>query len=207
MMSKIFYTFLIAALLLFQNCGGRKTEKKTTEIEPTIEEVAKDSTYLKSDIDSYADSGLLSKLPVRDFPIIDSTRFESFEKYGIRDNDFLKRIKFDAGHANATNFRINYRVPFSENFGTVVISYQSGEHELFTTMITIDKHNKIIDKLDISYDEIAESAFSKTGKIEKHKITVISNNWMNEVPVFESETYILDNNGKFKKIQTDPRSQ
>ncbi|WP_313492034.1 MULTISPECIES: hypothetical protein [Sphingobacterium] len=194
-MKKIHILILISAFV-FTACNGNK-EKNTTETERT-EAIVKDSIAATTNIAvSYADNSMLAKIPLRDFPITDSTRFENFEKYGIPDTGLLKKINFDPRRKDATNFRINYRVPFSENFSSVVVTYRCGENELFTTLITIDKQNKIIDKLNIAYDEVAESAFSKTSKIEKDKIIVTSNNWMNEEPIFETETYTVESNGKF----------
>ncbi|OJX32713.1 MAG: hypothetical protein BGO86_10445 [Chryseobacterium sp. 36-9] len=189
-------TICLATTFLFSACNG-KTEKKATE------NVAKDSIPAKADKEiSITKTDLLANLPERNFPITDSTRFDDFEKFGMRDNGFLKRIKFDPRRKDATNFRINYKIPFSQNFTSVVVTYQGGENELFTTLLTVDKNDKIIDKLEIAYDEIAESAFGKTSKIEKDKIVVTSSNWMiEEKPIFKDETYVLDKTGKFEKLK------
>ena len=137
-------------------------------------------------------------LNARHFPIMDSTNFDNFENSGEPDTQgFLKRIKFDPQCKDAMNFRLHYKIPFSENFTAIVVSYQCGENELFATLITVNKENRIVDKLDIAYDEVAESAFGKTSKIEKDKITVTSSNWMEEKPIFKDETYVLEENGKF----------
>lgn len=146
---------------------------------------------------------MLTGLKVRHFPIIDSTRFENFEKSGMPDYGLLKKINFDPRRKDATNFRLNYRIPFSDSFSSVVITYRAGENELFTTLITFDKQDKIIDKLVIAYDEVAESAFSKNSKIEKDKIVIINSNWMSEEPVLEKETYKVESNGKFSKVQAE----
>src|SRR5690606_23529075 len=107
-------------------------------------------------------------------------RFENFEQIGMPDKGFLKRIKFNSERTDAKNFRLNYTIPFSKNFTSLVLTYQSGEYELFTTLITLGKEDQIIDRLDVAYDEIAESAFSKTSQIEKDKITVTDWNWISE---------------------------
>lgn len=189
-------TICLATAFLFSACKS-KTERKATE------SVAKDSIPAKGDKEiSIAKTDLLANLPEHKFPITDSTTFDNFEKFGTRDNGFLKRIKFDPKRKDATNFRINYKIPFSENFTSVAVTYQGGENELFTILLTVDKNNKIIDKLEIAYDEIAESAFGKTSKIEKDKIVVTSSNWMNEAkPIFKDESYVLDKTGKFEKLK------
>lgn len=195
-------TYTLILITAFFTACNNKTKKRTPETQPTTEVVAKDNLETEPNERPYtAGTALFATLPVRYFPIVDSTRFDNFEKYGIRDNGLLKKINFDPRRKDATNFRLNYRIPFSEKFSSVVVTYQCGENELFTTLITIDKQNKIIDKLQIAYDEVAESAFGKTSRIEKDKIVITNINWMSEEPVFETETYILENNGKFKKSQ------
>lgn len=201
-MKRLTTLFLIAALFLLA-CDS-KTDKKITETQPTTATWMNDSINLETNHGpSTVETDVLATLPVRHFPIIDSTNFDNFEKSGIRDKGFLKRIKFDPRRKDATNFRLLYKIPFSEGYTAMVVSYQCGEHELFTILITIGKDNKIIDKLEIAYDEVAESAFGKASKIEKDKIVVTSANWMSEEPIFDAETYIIQINGKFKKMQAD----
>lgn len=200
-MKKLFTLFLMTAFV-FTACTS-KTEKETTEAPPTTAGIAKDSVHIDSNnVIANTVPDLLANVPVRHFPIMDSTRFEDLEKMSVGDNGFLKQIKFAPRRKDATNIKLRYIVPFSKNFTSVVVTYQGGEHELFTTLVTVNKENKIIDKLEIAYDEIAESAFGKTSKIEKDKIAVTSSDWiMSEEPVFETETYIVESNGKFKKVQ------
>lgn len=205
-MKKLITLFLVTAFL-FTACDS-KTGKKTTEKLQTPEGIAKDSIHINTNkAISNAATSLLATLPVRHFPITDSTNFDNFEKYGMPDKGFLNRIKFKPEHTDARNFRLNYKIPFSEKFTAAVVTYQSGDHELFTLLITLSPKNKIIDRLEIAYDEVAESAFRKTSKIEKDKIVVTSSNWMNEEPIFETETYILQSNGKFKIVQAGTNKQ
>ncbi len=191
---------LLLTVFLFTACNS-KTEKKTTEKQTTRENlIAQNTKNASTEASPSADQESLTKLPTRNLPITDSTSFDNFEESGIPDKGFLKRIKFDPRRKDATKFRLNYKIPFSENFTSVVVSYQGGEHELFSTLITIDKEFNIIDQLEIAYDEIAESAFGKTSKIEKNKITVTSSNRMEVKPIFRDETYVLANTGKFKRL-------
>lgn len=200
-MKKILPLALITAFL-FQSCDP-KTEKKTTEIAIATQKVVAEDRLPTSDDQKKLNAAEdeLEKLPIRDFPIVDSSRFEFFDKTGTPDKTFLKDIQFKTKHQDAHNYRLNYRIPFSENFKAFVVTYQSGEHELITEIVTLTKENKMIDQLEIAYDEIAESAFFKSSKIDKNKIVVTSENWMSEEnPIYESKTYVLQSNGKFKEI-------
>lgn len=199
-MKKLTVVFLISSFFLL-SCGS-KTQKEIKASQAKTEPSGKDRLPVGiSEEVPTTEIHVLEKLPVRHFPVTDSTRFENFEQTGTPDTGFLKRIKFNPAQTNAKNFRLNYTIPFSNNFTSLVLTYQSGEHELFTTLITLSKEDIIIDRLDIAYDEIAESAFSKTSKIDKDRITVTDWNWMSEEnPVSKIKTYILQQDGKFKLL-------
>ncbi len=179
-----------------------KTQKETSSPQAITKSVIND--IVRSDTTGEVPSAairLLKTLPVRNFPITDSTSFDNFERIGIPDNGFLKSIEFKPEHTDAKNFRLNYKIPISENFISVVLTYQSGDHELFTTLITVNKENKIIDRLEIAYDEIAESGFVKSSSMEKNRIIVTNWNWMNGDPyVAERETFVVQHDGKFVQL-------
>lgn len=143
---------------------------------------------------------IVKSLPVKNFVIIDSTNFDNYQVEGVSDDAFIKKIKFQTSNSTAAHFRIRYSVPFSENFSAIVITYRDGEHELITTLVTLDKDGHIIDQLDIAYDEVAESAFSKVGKLEKDRISVQSWNYMNEVPTHEETVFLVLETGRLKPL-------
>ena len=184
---------------LFQFCDN-KSKLKTAQ---TKQQAAVETEKLEHNrinrIDS-ADKELLQSLPIMEVPLIDSTNFDNFERIGVPDNGFLKRAGLKTSEAEAKNFRLNYHIPFSTSFATVAITYQSGDHELFTALLTLDNQRKVIDRLVIAYDEIAESAFRKTSEIQNDIVVVTSANWMEAAPVYEFETYVLQPDGTFKKL-------
>lgn len=190
-------TPLLAITFLFQSCEN-KMKKNATE---KIKIISEDSIIKYNEKEISINTNLFENVPSKNFPIIDSINFDNFEKIGIPDNGILKQIKFETKKEDAKNFRINYKIPFSENFTSFTITYQNGDHELFSSLITVSKEGKIIDKLEIAYDEIAESAFQKTSNITKNNIIVTDWNWMSGEPVTEKKIYILQNNGKFKKMK------
>ena len=183
---------ILVSFFTFLSCDN-KVEKKSNEKLDTITNNEKENPKLKVN--------LFENIPTKNFPIIDSTNFDNFESFGRPDNGILKKIKLETNKEDTKNYRINYIIPFSENFTSITVTYQSGDHEMFTSIITINSENEIIDMLEIAYDEIAESAFQKTSKIDKEKIIITEWNWMSEEPDTEIETYILLSNGKFKKVK------
>ncbi len=183
---------ILVSFFTFLSCDN-KVEKKSNEKLDTITNNEKENPKLKVN--------LFENIPTKNFPIIDSTNFDNFESFGKPDNGILKKIKLETNKEDTKNYRINYKIPFSENFTSITFSYQSGDHELFTSIITVNNQNEIIDILEIAYDEIAESAFQKTSKIDKEKIIVTEWNWMSGEPITEIETYILQDSGKFKKVK------
>ena len=140
-------------------------------------------------------------LPNKNWPLVDSTNFDNYNhQQGIKNDLFFKKIQFKKDQPEIENSRLRYQVHFSEKFQSVVISYYQGEHELFTTLINIDKNDQIIDQLDIAYDEIAESGFRKTSSINQNKIVVEDWNYMNDEPIKTITTYQISKEGKFKLI-------
>lgn len=180
-----------------QTAGTKETNTELTKTDVTegvLEQIGDKSN------DSQEEA-VLKNLPVRNFVITDSTNFDNYQEQGIAEDTFIKKIKFKTSNSTAEHFRLRYKVPFSENFNAVVITYRDGEHELFTTLVTLDKSGNIIDQLDIAYDEIAESAFSKIGKLEKDRISIQSWNYMNEVPTHEESIFTVLESGKFKPLK------
>lgn len=189
---------VLLTVILFQACihGSKQEQPKTTA---TGADVGTANKVRPDTIASAPAQAILpTDLPVRQIPLTDSTNFDNFQTGGIPAEGFIKRVGYQPEKPATKNFRLHYTIPFSQTFTTVAISYQSGDHELFTTLLTINSDNKIIDQLDIAYDEIAESAFSKTSRIQDDKILVMRVNWMGEAPTYERETYVLQSNGKFK---------
>ena len=140
-------------------------------------------------------------LPIRTIPFIDSTNFNNYvDEDGIKNDLFIQKIGFEKHNPETENIRLRYRIHYSDTFYSAIISYRSGEHELFTSLLNIDKDKKIIDQLNIAYDEIAESAFRKTSTFNPNKIVVEDWNYMSEPPIKKTEAYTISKEGMFKLI-------
>ncbi len=205
-MEKIFIVLTITGCLAIMSCNNGEKQQTAATKETNKESAKTDTTegLQGQTLDGSNDSkeeDVLKKLSIRNFVITDSTNFDNYQAQGMADDIFIKKIKFKASNSTAEHFRLRYKVPFSENFSAIVITYRDGEHELFTTLVTLDKNGNIIDQLDISYDEIAESAFRKIGKLEKDRISIQSWNYMNEVPTHEESIFTVLETGIFKQLK------
>jgi hypothetical protein len=143
---------------------------------------------------------IFNKIPLKQFPIIDSTNFNNFDfEIKSEDNILLKKIANQLNVHFAENYKFSYRLLFSDEFYSVVINYEVGEHELFTALLNLNSSFEIIDRVDIAYDEIAESYFQTKSKIEKHKIEIEQTSWMDEEQIIEISNYAISPEGKFIK--------
>ena len=95
---------------------------------------------------------------------------------------------------------MNYRLPISTEFTSLVFSYPS-EHELVTVLVNFDKNFKIIDFESIAYDEIAESAFRSSSEISADKIKLTASDYSGDEPKFEILTYSIKKDGKIEETK------
>ena len=197
---------MITACVIMLSCNNTEKQQTVATEESGNEFVKADTTggfqeQTVRENNKGKEEEVINRLPIKNFVIIDSTNFDNYQVQGIADDTFIKAIKFQSTNTTAEHFRLRYKVPFSENFHAIVITYRDGEHELITTLVTLDKNGHIIDQVDIAYDEVAESAFSKVGKIEKDRISIQNWNYMDEVPTREETLFSVLETGKFKPLK------
>ncbi|MGJ1283668.1 hypothetical protein ACR79P_06595 [Sphingobacterium spiritivorum] len=190
--------FAIPFVLLY-SCNSKPENKKDLSAGDSISSAVSADTISKpvSDTKDLTWTGI----PVKQLPVTDSTNFDNYKPATKQNPELIEKINLKKAIEDATDFNINYSIPFSEKFETVVVTYHKGEMELCTSMLTVDKNYKIIDILPVAYDEVAESAFRKISTIEKGKITVEDWNYMQEEPTKETHIYTLQENGKFKEVK------
>ncbi|QQT25592.1 hypothetical protein [Sphingobacterium spiritivorum] len=190
--------FAIPFVLLYSCNTGTENKKELSSGDTTTSVVSADT--ISKPVSDTKDL-IWTGIPVKQLPFTDSTNFDNYKPVTKQNPELLKKLNLEKAIADATDFNINYSLPLSNNFQTVVITYHKGEMELCTSMLTVDKNTKIIDILPVAYDEVAESAFRKISVIEKDKITVDDWNYMQEEPTKETKKYILQENGKFKEVK------
>ena len=145
------------------------------------------------EIDTTADNpvseeySFLSEYPYKPVPFIDSTNFnntKATKELTVQQRKLLHLDKILGENYSDViqSIQISYRVNLSDNFSTIVMSYELGEHELLTTLVNYDDNFKPIAWKEIAYDEIAEGLIRKHSKIYKDSILVSKINYYEEVP-------------------------
>lgn len=141
---------------------------------------------------------LLAAVPFRKMPLTDSTNFDNFDEQDALSKELVTKLHVKDIEPDYETFHSRYRLAFSDGIDAVAITMAT-EMEMKTYLITYHKEDyQVIDKVMISYDEIAESAFRSTGKISANEVVVTNSNYMGEEPVIEIKKYSIEKSGKFK---------
>lgn len=186
----------IVCLLLLVSC--KQQNEKTNTHKPEQEEVVAEKQEVVKNTKTTIPE--LEELSLKEFPFVDSTNFDNDDNKGLKDADLLKRINFDVEDVNLKQVRLRYKLNYSPNYYSVVLTYPLGEHELITTLFNINKRGKILDFLDIAYDEIAESAFRKESLLKKNEVILTDWNYMSEEPTKTVTRYSINEQGKFEEV-------
>ncbi len=157
------------------------------------------------------------KVDVENFPVTEETSFDTYDE-SYRENhpdgrvytklkkEQIQKLGLQDWLKNGTDISVNYELPYSENFRTFVFTFQDGEMGLKTFMVTFDKNFKKIDKLQIAYDEIAESWMWTKSEISKSKIEVKDYNESSGETEITTTIYKIDENGKFVTLsKSEPK--
>lgn len=184
---------VITTAILVSSCNNTPENKMSST--STIKDTVSHNTLQKEEVKKP-----FEYLTSKEIPYTDSTNFNNYE-YSKKNNTepLLQQISKKLNKKDLVNLAIRYQLPLSSNFSSIVVTYNVGDHELFTTLINIDKSGTIIDHLDIAYDEIAESAFSSSSVINTNVIETTNWNYMEEIPSSEKETFSISTEGKFIK--------
>ena len=141
----------------------------------------------------------LENIPERKFPLIDSTNFNNFSSNKILNQNQLDLIQIKKIAENPENVVAHYQIKLSKNFKTFVFTYNRGEMELFSTLVNYDNDYHFVSKLDISYDETAESWFRTESEINGNQIIVNEMNYTEETEKTTKTVYKIQENGVISK--------
>lgn len=144
---------------------------------------------------------LLATVPFKKLPVTDSTSFDNFNGEDKLSPKLVSKLQLKSIDPNFKSFHSRYRIALSNDVDMMVVTL-SAENEMKTFLISYSKKDyQLIDKVQIAYDEIAESAFSAIGKISNKEVVVKNYNYMGDEPVIEVKKYKIEQSGKFTPIK------
>lgn len=170
---------------------GKSTNKGINTVDDSLES------------DKYS---FLSEYPNKPVPLIDSTNFNNLNtanELTAKQKDLLHLNKILGENYSDViqSVQINYRINLSDNFSTIAMSYELGEHELLTTLVNYDNDFKPITWNEIAYDEIAEGLVRKQSKIYRDSIIISRISYFDEVPDTTFTSFQIDKNGLFINME------
>lgn len=180
---------IFISIALF-SCGGKEKDKLTNA--QKCEEPKNQKNNRKPD--------LLANVPFRKTPVVDTTNFDNFNGENPLSEKVISKLQLRKIEPDYETFHSRYRLALSTAVDMVVVT-MAIEHEMKTFLITYRKEDyRMIDKLMIAYDEIAESMSRTEGKIGTDEVVVTDYNYWGEEPSIEIERYRIEKSGKFKAI-------
>lgn len=171
----------------------KENKSKSLNAEPVKTEVKDTPNIEETDFQKFVHHFSESSLPYKD-----STNFDNVEKLADLSEKEISQLKLKELFPGINSFKVNNRFPFSKNFESLSITYFKSEMELSTELINYTHEGKVIGHMEISYDEVAESAFRKESLIDKNKITVYSINSFEEPVKTEKAEFLINSDGSFK---------
>lgn len=170
-----------------------------TPNEPDAETKAAERAELLKDPESTRKTkpDLLATVPFKKLPVVDSTNFDNFKGENRLSAKLVSKLQLKSIDPNYKNFHSRYRLALTTDIDLIVITLEA-ENEMKTYLISYAKEDyQPIDKVMISYDEIAESALRSVGKISANEVVVTNYNYMGEEPIVDVKKYRIDKAGKF----------
>jgi len=119
----------------------------------------------------------LSKYPVKDLPVIDSTNFSNHVEGKLLNKKQQLKLGLDTIFGEQIDDKnckigISYLPKISEDFTSIVYYSYSNNTELTSILVNYNKEFKIINNQMVAYDEIADGVLKSTAMIYKDKIVL-----------------------------------
>lgn len=191
--------YIVILFIVFISCKENKVETSNTFeiINEAIIEKAQEKPTFNSEF---------FKLPLKKLPLSESTSFDSFiEEEDIKNINpevFSLPLVYKKWYEKEYNFKAisGYRVNFSKDFHSAILTVKKGDHEMETTLINYNLEGKIIDFKLIAYDEIAEGISQKTTTLEKNFVTIIDKTDLEET-VIQISKFHINASGEFNIVK------
>jgi hypothetical protein len=155
---------------------------------------------MSSGKDPLKKTDLLATVPFRKAPLVDTTNFDNFRKENRLSEELVAKLQLRSIEPGYETFYSGYRLALSTAVDLLVIT-MTIEHEMKTFLISYRKKDyKLIDKLMISYDEIAESLSRTESRIGANEVVVKSYSYWGEEPSVQIKKYRIEKTGEFRLI-------
>ena len=194
------FSFILALLSLTIFSCDKKSESTVIVKEETVTQKTPDKL-----------GEIWKSLPLRSLPLNDSTNFDTF-KVGteliMTEIQLLQLFKVYPELASVdSQFKVfpSYKLNISDNYYSIVLIIKKGEHELESILLNYDLSENLSGYKVIAYDEIAESFFRTSSRIEKDFVTVTEESYVDGKKVTIKKFHI-NRNGEFNEIKTNFKS-
>lgn len=166
---------LISILLPFYSFAQQK-QVTTEEMQFTIEDV--NNAIDGEDTGNFSSfNNAIKGMKERSLPIIQNIIFDNFiDEDDVRPID-ARSLKIETIYPDLyqeeSRYRAldTYRVTLSQDFHTIVVTYQLGHDKVESTLINYDLKGNIIDYQIIAYHECSQNLNKITSRISEHGIT------------------------------------
>jgi hypothetical protein len=140
---------------------------------------------------------LYATVPFRKIPVTDTSNFDNFNGENPLSKKLISKLHLKSLGEDYETLHARYRLAFSTDIDLAVITVLA-ESEMKTYLISYRKKEyQLLDKVQISYDEIAESMTRMEGKITANEVVTTHYNYWNEKPEIEVKRYRIEKSGKF----------
>lgn len=200
---------LIFILFISISCSQKiKEAEEAKETVVKVLDVNKEVTPAPKMETSLRFKDIINSTKTNPIPLKETTNFDSFieaEDYNKVEDRILKLIEiYPDFYKEGYNYRpiASYKVNYSSDFYTVVVTILKGEYEMETVLINYSLTGNIIDFKVVSYDEIEEGMFKIEAKIEQNKLTI--NNIADLEGKSETiEIFTIKSNGKIEPVSQE----
>lgn len=194
------FSLFLCLILLFscnynRNSSANSFENRRDTLKDSLSENINPTKQLNNQL------SFLENYEFKSTPLKDSTNFNNFKSNNLLLKEQVELLQLNKKTKEGVSFKINYRINLSDRFHTIVISYKLGDNELYTVLINYDENYKIIDSIEIAFDEIAESFLRKESKITKSEIKIKDCDSSSGETKFKISIYKIQPNGKLLKTR------
>lgn len=188
-------------IFLIISCANQETTleetQKTIEVIETVSEIEETSLV-----------EIYNKLLLKNLPNTDTSSFDNFVETKAFSKKELQALQIEKLYTEYSDMKIypSYKLNISERYKSIVVITFKGDSEMESALINYTLEGEYIESIIISYDEIAESMYSKESKIEGQFITIFEIVWEEEKQTTETKYHILPYYGEFSLVEFSGKS-